>query len=162
MAEGQRTLLVVDDEPELRNILVEMLKQSFPQLNIQTANDGKDAYDKISTQRPEIMYTDVGMPQMSGDVLLERLLEDMKSDSTKKPIPTIVTSGLDLNTERGQRAVEFALRMYTEPQLERIKTYTPPPLPNGQPPHYKGFTSLDKPYNHGDLIARTQLILDML
>jgi len=90
------------------------LLSSIHYFNVQSAENGKEAYKKITEKIPDILITDVKMPEMSGDELLEKLVGDQIK------IPTIVTSS-QLDSPQGIRAIFYSHRMYTEYQIERLQ-----------------------------------------
>jgi len=59
-----RTILVVDDEPTLRETLAEALKQDG--LEVITASDGKEALERFRASAPDLMLLDLMLPQVSG------------------------------------------------------------------------------------------------
>ncbi len=64
-------LLIVDDEPEIR----EMLSRHFRYLGFQvdTASDGIEALEKLAKARTEVIISDIVMPQMDGVELLRTI-----------------------------------------------------------------------------------------
>jgi two-component system, cell cycle response regulator CpdR len=66
-----RVVLVVDDEPLVREITASMLEDLG--CEVITATDGNDALEKLSIDRRiEILITDINMPGMDGYELAER------------------------------------------------------------------------------------------
>jgi DNA-binding response OmpR family regulator len=63
-----KKILVVDDEPSIRDLLeLILVKENF---NVITSYDGKDAILKFKQHDPDLVVLDVGLPDMSGfDVL---------------------------------------------------------------------------------------------
>ena len=59
-----RTILVVDDEPTLRETLAEALEQDG--LRVVTAEDGKQALETFRAESPDLMLLDLLLPQVSG------------------------------------------------------------------------------------------------
>ena len=59
-----RTILVVDDEPTLRETLAEALEQDG--LEVVTAADGKEALEQFRATDPDLMLLDLMLPQVSG------------------------------------------------------------------------------------------------
>jgi len=67
--------IIVDDEPKLIEVLKLKLNQHFPLLKIiATARDAVDAYDKITTLKPDIVFLDISMPIESGLDLLNKFV----------------------------------------------------------------------------------------
>jgi DNA-binding response OmpR family regulator len=59
-----RTILVVDDEPTLRETLAEALEQDG--LEVVTAADGREALERFRSAKPDLMLLDLMLPQVSG------------------------------------------------------------------------------------------------
>ena len=59
-----RTILVVDDEPTLRETLAEALEQDG--LRVVTAEDGKVALEAFRSESPDLILLDLMLPQVSG------------------------------------------------------------------------------------------------
>jgi two-component system response regulator MprA len=68
-----RTVLVVDDEPSVRDALERALKAQH--YVVITAPDGMQALDAIADERPELVLLDVLMPVMDGFETCRRLRE---------------------------------------------------------------------------------------
>jgi two-component system response regulator AtoC len=68
------TILVVDDEEAVRNVLRRMLENIGYQ--VITAADGQEALYNLSLDKARIVLMDIKMPNMSGIEVLEKLAED--------------------------------------------------------------------------------------
>ncbi len=68
-----RTVLVVDDEPSVRDALERALKAQH--YVVITATDGRQALEAIADERPELVLLDVLMPVMDGFEACRRLRE---------------------------------------------------------------------------------------
>jgi CheY-like chemotaxis protein len=68
------TVLVVDDEPVIRAMVVRAL--TIAQFDVASANGGKDAIRLVAEGRvqPAVLVTDIDMPGMNGVELAARLL----------------------------------------------------------------------------------------
>ena len=69
------SLLITEDEPELRNFLKETLAEHFK--TIYTAENGIEALSIIKQYIPDIVVSDIMMPQMDGFELCKRVKEDI-------------------------------------------------------------------------------------
>jgi two-component system KDP operon response regulator KdpE len=58
------TILVVDDEPQIRRVLRATLSSSG--YDIVEAKNGQEAIEKVIRERPDLILLDVNMPDMSG------------------------------------------------------------------------------------------------
>jgi len=72
----EKTILVVDDEPDVRNFLVACIEDAGFQ--VATAVDGVDALEKVETVNPDLMTLDMVMPRQSGVHTLRTLREKEK------------------------------------------------------------------------------------
>ena len=82
-----RTILVVDDDAGVRNLLEEILSEAGH--NVIPAANGKEALQKLSIFVPDLIISDCSMPVMGGDQLFQLL----KRDRRTRNIPYIVVSG---------------------------------------------------------------------
>jgi two-component system KDP operon response regulator KdpE len=79
----RRRILVVDDEPQITRVLRTTL--SSRGYDIRVANDGDSALDVVTDWPPDLIITDVTMPNMSGIELTEKV-------RSKSKVPIIVLS----------------------------------------------------------------------
>jgi two-component system KDP operon response regulator KdpE len=61
---NNRTILVVDDEPQIRRVLRATLSSSG--YDVVEAKDGPEAIDMVFRERPDLILLDVNMPGMTG------------------------------------------------------------------------------------------------
>src|SRR5512134_4013109 len=59
-----RTILVVDDEPTLRETLVDALEADG--FRVVSAADGREALQTFRTERPDLILLDLMLPELSG------------------------------------------------------------------------------------------------
>ena len=92
MAKG--LVLVVDDEAPIRDILSFYLKRAGYQ--VLTAGNGLEALAEMARSRPDLIISDLRMPEMPGDELCKRV----KSDPATRDIYFIILSALDGTASR--------------------------------------------------------------
>jgi len=85
-------ILVVDDEEDVRGILSEMIEGLDYQVMV--AEDGKEALERIKTEKIDLVITDLSMPKMNG---LE-LIVNSKQINPNIPIAVISAFGNVENT----------------------------------------------------------------
>ncbi|MEM7033192.1 MAG: response regulator [Chloroflexota bacterium] len=61
-----KTFLVIDDEPAIRQLLVEILKWHCPQAVCYEAEDGLEGLEKACQLCPDFIFVDGLLPQMEG------------------------------------------------------------------------------------------------
>jgi len=87
MKPSKYTILVVDDEEPLRNLIVTFL--SYLGHSCVTAIDGVDALDKIKGNKIDAVVTDIRMPNMDGIALTSKI-------SIEYPgLPVMIMTGFD-------------------------------------------------------------------
>jgi len=64
MTQGKKTILIVDDIPDIREELVYMLKEHG--YHVEQADDGARALKVFTTQTIDLLVTDILMPVMDG------------------------------------------------------------------------------------------------
>jgi two-component system LytT family response regulator len=70
------TALIVDDEEHNRNLLFTLLKKHCPLIEIiGEAYNADDAFDKINSKKPQLVFLDIRMPGKSGFDLLKQFIE---------------------------------------------------------------------------------------
>ncbi len=73
---SEKKILVVDDEPDVRNFLTACIQDAG--FNVDSAVDGQDALEKIEEQIPDLMTLDMVMPRKSGIELIRTLRKNEK------------------------------------------------------------------------------------
>lgn len=79
----QRSVLVVDDEPNIREIVRRLLKELEPDLKVEEACDGYEASIKIGSMTPDLVIMDVMMPRVDGISLCRSLRENPRTQHIK-------------------------------------------------------------------------------
>ncbi len=85
MSPEKKTILVVDDEPEIRSVTQFFLRERG--FNVVEAADGKIAHDYLKKHRVDLVLTDQRMPNMSGIELAQHIL------TGEHPVPVIIVTG---------------------------------------------------------------------
>ncbi len=87
MTPEAKTLLVVDDDPVLRECLEEVLRHQG--YRVLTAGDGEEGLRLVREQAPDLVILDVALPGMDGF----RVATLIKGDPALQRIPIILYSG---------------------------------------------------------------------
>jgi DNA-binding response OmpR family regulator len=83
MSLRQSRILVVDDDPGIREVIVEALNYHDGKFAVETAVDGLDAGLKLERFRPDLVVLDVVMPGMGGLEVCNRIRNQSELDGTK-------------------------------------------------------------------------------
>jgi len=81
--ERRRPVLVVDDEPDIREIVRRLLSEMDEDMRIEEASDGYEAGIKIGALQPDLVIMDVMMPRVDGISLCRSIRENPKTESVK-------------------------------------------------------------------------------
>ena len=87
MTSEAKTLLVVDDDPAIREGLEELFR--YQGYHVLTAVDGEAGLRAVRAERPDLMVLDVVMPGLDGF----RVATQIKNDPTLTRMPIILYSG---------------------------------------------------------------------
>lgn len=82
-----RNALVVDDSMLIRHTVCRYLEERG--FNVESACNGEEALVKLKEFEPEIIFTDLSMPRMTG----VELLTILKKDPKMARIPSIILAG---------------------------------------------------------------------
>ena len=103
------TLLFVEDEAMIRRIAVAVLRPYF--LEIYEAKDGLEALDVYAKSKPDIIITDIEMPNMNGLTLCKTIRKENRTT------PIIVTTAYT-NTDYLLEAIGLNLVKYLVKPIE--------------------------------------------
>ncbi len=87
-------VLVVDDDPMVRETLANVLVDEG--YNVDTANDGADALQRLHAARPDAILLDMMMPGMNG----RQFLQALRDDPAYAQVPVLIMTavhGLEVN-----------------------------------------------------------------
>jgi CheY-like chemotaxis protein len=116
LATRARDILVVDDEPDIRNVLDQAISEAG--YSVRTAAGGLEALRLIDQARPGVILLDLMMPDMDGFEVLQRL----RSNPATSNIPVVVLTAKILTShdyERLQRDANQIIQKGSRP-LEEV------------------------------------------
>jgi len=73
---SEKRILVVDDEPDVRIFIATFLEDAG--FDVETAENGEEALDKIRSYKPDLMTLDMVMPRKSGIEVMRTLRKDKR------------------------------------------------------------------------------------
>jgi CheY-like chemotaxis protein len=102
------TVLVVDDEPNVRFYLQAVLEDAG--FNVETAGDGEEALEKIKAKAPDFISLDLVMPRKSG----RKLFYELRKHKQWARIPVLIVTA-HAKDEMGKSDLEDLLRTQPKP-----------------------------------------------
>lgn len=115
----RKRILVVDDDPELVELVCFNLKQAG--YTVGTAADGVEALKKARSLMPDLIILDVMMPELDGFAVCEILRRDSVTASIPIVMLTALSSELGRMAGLGSGATDFLSKPFSPRLLlERI------------------------------------------
>jgi len=115
-----KSILVVDDDEDLREVLVfEVERLGF---SVGSAVSGRDALSQLEKKLPDVVLTDIRMP--NGDGI--ELLESIKKRDLKSPIVILMTGYSDTDSKEALKKGASALLVKPFPSsvlVEILRTH---------------------------------------
>jgi CheY-like chemotaxis protein len=88
MAAEKKTIMVVDDEPDVRTFLSTLFEDSgYATVG---AQDGNEALAKVKEKAPDLVTLDITMPNKSG----VKFYREMKESAEWRKVPIIIVTGV--------------------------------------------------------------------
>ena len=121
MKNGKDAVLIADDNADMRDYLVHLLRNQYA---VHAVADGKQALDAVRVLRPSLVLTDVMMPGLDGIGVVNAI----RSDESLKGIPIILLSaraGEEARVEGLQTgADDYLVKPFTARELiARVSTH---------------------------------------
>jgi DNA-binding response OmpR family regulator len=89
-------VLIVDDEPDVAEIVSLAFRMQWPGSEVTSAPDGETALRLFQEERPDVIVLDVGLPGISGFEVCKRLRE-----TSDVPILMLTVMGEEMDRVRG-------------------------------------------------------------
>lgn len=102
-----KEILVVDDQPGIRLLLADMLRNEGYQ--VQTAETGQEALDKINSSHCDLLVLDYQLPVINGIELLTML------EKKSIVLPAILISGLAEEFQKKYDSDLYIKKVFTKP-----------------------------------------------
>ena len=115
------TVLVVDDEPSIVDLLCEFLEEAGYRALL--ARNGRSALAIARRERPALVITDRNMPGIDGVEVLRRL----RSSPITSNIPVVIMSSTRPSIEGAERVPFLAKPFDLDDMLATVATYVGPP-----------------------------------
>ena len=104
-----KKILVIDDDPEIRHLLIDVLR---PHFEVRTAEDGVAGLTAAKAEKPDLVILDLLMPRLHGYEVLQLI----RQDEGLRGLPVLVVSSksyaADQETARKIGADDFITKPY--------------------------------------------------
>jgi len=107
-------ILVIDDEHRDAR-LIRRLLEATGRYHVIEAYDGESGWQATLDHRPALIVTDLMLPDISGEELLERL----RSDERTRDIPVVVLTAKDLSRDERERLLQKIISLFQKATLDR-------------------------------------------
>ncbi|MFH1438651.1 MAG: response regulator [Pseudomonadota bacterium] len=114
-----KTVLIVDDEPDVRLYLETILKNAG--FDVMAASNGRHALDRMTEKKPDVISLDLVMPKMSGF----KFFKYIQKNKERAGIPVVVVTAHGKD-ELGQKALE---KIQSEPRSCKLFYLEKPVVP---------------------------------
>jgi DNA-binding response OmpR family regulator len=91
-----RRILIVDDDADLRAVLLEQLAL-HPEFEVATAASGREAFTAVAETAPDLVILDVGLPDADGRDVVKRL----RRDGYRRPVIMLTAHDSDADAVQG-------------------------------------------------------------
>ncbi len=119
----EKTILLVEDEPLLANLLRQRFEKEG--LKVVLARDGEEALRALRDVKPDVILLDVILPKISGFELMETLRADPQLE--KAPVIIISNLGQEGDMARGEKlgAVQYFVKakVSIEELVNQVKNF---------------------------------------
>lgn len=126
MSASDRTILVVDDDDDLRMMVGEFLRRAG--YVVTNAASGPEAYSLALQKLPSLIIMDIGMPEMDGLATLWK----MRKHEGLATVPVIILTAYDSYDLRGEAASagchDFLTKPFEPEELQQLVSRAMPSL----------------------------------
>ncbi len=111
---AQRTILVVEDDPTMVDILHILLEDSG--CRILSTSRGRDAIDLVRSERPDVVTLDLGLPDMDG----REVLRELHPDPSWSGPSVIVVTARHFAPQAADRVTAVLSKPFDAAEFERV------------------------------------------
>ena len=97
LGDGTRSVLIVEDDPETREMLRRVLEKQGCTVN--EAENGKVGLDRVEQSTPDLILLDLMMPEMDGF----QFLEVLRGQEETRAIPVVVVTAKELTAREREQ-----------------------------------------------------------
>ena len=112
-------ILIAEDNPNNMLLATSLIKKIIPSVEIIEAVNGNDAFDKIVTLQPDLVFMDVQMPELDGNETTEKLRKFEAQENITHTLVVGLTAGA-LKQER-EKSLESGMDAFLTKPIETDK-----------------------------------------
>jgi len=112
--EQKKTILIMDDDLALQTVLEIALHEAGYEVIL--ANDGQEGVEKLKTFSPDLVISDIMMPQMDGVETFQRIKEQLQD----KGIPIFIMTALNRKPWFADLEAEGAVIIQKPFEIDRL------------------------------------------
>ena len=113
MEEKKAKILIVDDEPDMVEMLRVMLENAS--YEVVSAYDGKEGIATAKQEKPDVVVLDLMMPEMNGF----DACKEMKNDPDLKDIPVLVLTAISQKLSATKYARDQGLGLLSDDYIDK-------------------------------------------
>jgi two-component system chemotaxis response regulator CheY len=106
-----KKILIVDDSPVMRKILRDTL-EGAGYMNLIEATNGQEAMDIFATEKPDLMFLDIIMPDVSGMDVLREI-----GKGAKVVVVSAVGQNAMIDTAKKLGAMDYIIKPFDQDQV---------------------------------------------
>lgn len=110
------TLLYVEDEAPIQELVAQFLRSKYPQITLLLARNGLEGLDLFTKNSPDIVVTDVRMPVIDG-IQMAKKIKELNKDAI-----IIVLSAAD-DMKHILEAIDIGINNYVLKPLNMVKLF---------------------------------------
>lgn len=111
-----KTIFLIDDDPDDREIFEEILGEEHPSIVFQQAENGAAAFEKLRSAgftKPDLIFLDLNMPIMDGRVFLQQIKKEVELQDIPVIIYSTSSSHIDKQFASDHKASLFLTKQYS-------------------------------------------------
>ena len=112
--EQNKTILIMDDDLALQTVLEIALSEAGYEVIL--ANDGQEGIEKLTTLNPDLVISDIMMPQMDGVETFQRIKEQLQDNG----IPIFIMTALNRKPWFADLEAEGAVIIQKPFEIDRL------------------------------------------
>lgn len=117
----KKSILVVDDEPDVRMVLEAILTPSG--YSVTQARDGQEALELLAEKKFDLMFLDLMMPRVSGEEVLEQLRHQGRIE--EMPVIVLTAKSQPKEVEKGYKegASFYVVKPFNNATIRELTRY---------------------------------------